>query len=141
MSVESRLHSILYPVFGTELYPIVHPDPDGTESEVSALYAIYIKVGGAKFHTLEGNTDISRPRMQISIYSVDFDEMLTKEAAVVAAMNAANIAASVAVDSGLDPLVVEGSLPNIAISVPTHGRESDTDRFYSHMEYYVWDRS
>ena len=33
--VEEQIAAILTPVFGNEIYPVVHPDPDGTISAVS----------------------------------------------------------------------------------------------------------
>jgi hypothetical protein len=141
MSIESTLYSILQPIFVDELYPVVHPDPDGLESEVAALYAVYLKVGGAVFSNLKQDGNLTRPRIQISIYGIDFDEVGAKEAAVVSAMTAANLAASVAIKSRLDPLTVVGALPNSAIGVPIDGYEKDTKRYVKHLEFYCWVRS
>lgn len=138
MSVESKLYSILSSTFSNELYPVVHPDPDGTETEVAQLYAIFAKVGGAAFNTLNGTGDLERPRIQISIYGINFDDVITKEAAVKVAMKIANTVSSQAIDAGNDPFETTGALPNIQVSVPSHGYESDTKRFYSHLEFYVW---
>ena len=138
MSIETTLYSILSPVFGTELYPVRHPDPEGVDTDVAKLYAVFTKVGGRTFSTLEGDDSLRRPRMQISIYGIDFDTVLAKEAAVNAAMDAANVVASQAVDAGEDPLSKTGSLPNTAQGVPVDGYESDTKRFAKHMEFYCW---
>ena len=138
MSIESVFYSILSPVFETELYPVVHPDPDGTNSEVAELYAVFFKVGGQTFGTLEGDADIRRPRMQISIYGVNFDDVVAKEEAVIAAMKTANTVASAAVEAGDDPLTETGSLPNRIIGVSIDGYEKDTKRFVKTLEYYVW---
>ena len=141
MSIESKLYAILSSTFGTELYPVVHPDPDGTSSEVAELYAIFVKAGGRTFPTMEGDSNLRRPRMQISIYGINFDNVVAKEAAVIAAMAAANAVASAAIALGNDPLTATGSLPNIAVGVPVDGYESDTKRFVKHLEFYVWERT
>lgn len=141
MSIESVLHGILAPVFGAEVYPVVHPDPDGSLGEVSDIYAIFIKVGGAIFPILDGESGLSRPRLQISVYSsMDFDALLVKEGAVIAAMTAANLLVSQAIDARVDPFTVSGALANSAIGEPTHGYERETKRYVSHLEYYCWSR-
>ena len=63
-----------------------------------------------------------------------------KEEAVAAAMKAANLITSAAIDAGNDPFTAEGGLVNIPIAVPTDGFEKDTKRFYSHYEFYCWSR-
>ena len=141
MSMESVLHGLLEPVFGTEIYPVVHPDPDGTQTEVATLYAIYTVVGGSTFGRLEGDSDLTRPRVQISIYGINFDNTLAKASAVRVAMQAANAVASTAIDNGDDPLTEVGSLPNTILGVPMDGYEKDTKRFVKHLEYYVWTRT
>jgi len=138
MSIETILYSILSPVFGVELYPVRHPDPEGVDTDVAKLYAVFSKIGGRIFSTLEGDDSLRRPRMQISIYGIDFDAVSAKEYAVNAAMDTANVVASQAVDDGNDPLSVVGSLPSIAVGVPIDGYESDTKRFVKHMEFYCW---
>ena len=138
MSIEEKLYSILSPVFGTEIYPVIHPDPEGTETDVAELYAITHKVGGQVYNTLKGTAALRRPRMQISIYGINFDNVVVKEQAVIAAMDAANDVASQAIDDRNDPLTVEGSLPNTEVGVPIDDYEKDTKRFVKILEYYCW---
>ena len=141
MSFESIVYGVLSPVFGTEVYPIVHPDPDGKISDVASIYAIYHKIGGVSFNKLDGDSDMSRPLLQVSIYSIDFDVMLSYEQATATAMRAASLVSSAAVDAHVDPMTVSGGLPNVSASVPTHGYEADSKRFYSHMQFRCWARS
>lgn len=140
MDFKETLNLILTPVFGNEIYPIVHPDPDGKLGSVSDLYAVYTIIGGVSFNVLEGNADLSRPRLQISIYSVDYTDLCFKIQALNEAMNAANDLASQCVDNKIDFAEVIGALPNVSTSVPTEGFEEDTRRFYTHLEYYCWNR-
>ena len=140
MSIESVLHSIIQPVFGDEVYPVVHPDPDGTEAEVAALYAIYFKVGGQTFSSLDGTGTLSRVRFQISIYGIDFNEVGAKEISLKAAMKTANDIADEAIDERKDPLTTPGALSNILMSVPSDGYEKDTKRYVKRLEYYCWMR-
>lgn len=139
MSIESVLYGILGPVFGTEFYPVTHPDPDGTE--VATLYGIYLKVGGGVINKLDGTDDLTRPRMQISIYGIDSDAVIAKEAAVIAAMKTANDLSNAATDVNVDPFSITGALPNVMIGVPVDGYEKDTKRFVKHLEFYCWIRS
>jgi len=141
MGFKETLTTILTPVFGDEIYPIVHPDPDGTLGSVSNLYAVYTIIGGVSFNTLEGNTDLSRPRVQISIYSVDYTELGLKMQALNEAMDVANTLASQCVDNQIDFIEVVGALPNVSVSVPPEGFEEDTRRFYAHLDFYCWNRS
>lgn len=138
MTFKESLYYILAPVFSNELYPVVHPDPDGLISSVSSLYAIYSVVGGNSINTLEGSTDISRPRVQISIYGLNADEVSAKQKAVDTAMQAANVLYNQCVDNKTDFTTVNGALPNVSGGVPPDGHEADTKRFFVHMDYYVW---
>lgn len=136
MYIEEALYSVLEPVFGNEIYPVRHPDPDGLISSVSDLFAIYTKIGGQSYNTFEGDSGLSRVRMQISIYSVDYDRLKIKEREVNAAMQAANEFSK----TSLDKYNEAGSLVNVSTSVPTDGYESDTKRFYIHMDFYCWEK-
>lgn len=136
MSISTKLYSILQPVFGNEIYPVVHPDPDG--NDVSDLYAIYSTVGGQSFNSLQNTDSLQRPRMQVSIYGINFDDVNTKEVATVLAMNAANIVANAAIKNKQNPLTVTGALPNVLIGLPIDGYEKDTKRFVKHLEFYCW---
>lgn len=134
------IYTILQPIFGNELYPVVHPDPDGLESSVADLYAIYLQVGGNLFLTLKNTDDLERQRIQVSIYGIDFNIVKSKSYAVKAAMKTANAVASQAVANRLDPLSVTGSLPNSMIHPGIDDYEANTKRFVKHLEFYCWAR-
>jgi len=140
MNFEDTLGTILTPIFGSEIYPIVHPDPDGTISTVSDLYAVYTIIGGASFNKLTGDTGLSRPRIQISIYSIDYSDMKSKMRALDTAMQGANLLASQCVDNQVDFTTVNGALPNISVTVPKEDFEQDTRRYFIHAEYYCWSK-
>jgi len=141
VTVEEKFAAILTPVFGDELYPVVHPDPDGLESSVSNLYAVYTKIGGRKFGSLEGDGSLRRTRVQVSIYSTSYGELKAKEVELEAAMLVANTLAGQTIDAGNDPLEVLLALPNVAVAEPTDDYEPDTKRFVLHSEWYAWCRS
>lgn len=122
MSVEAKLYSVLSGVNGCTFYPVQLPDSVATA--LPAVFGIYTKVGGTSIQNLEGDIDISRPRMQISIYATVYGTLKTIEAAVNAAMKAASVA---------------GTLLNVSSSVPVDGFEQETRRFYTHMDFYCWD--
>lgn len=136
--LENQLTTILTPVFGNEIYPIVHPDPDGTISEVSNLYGIFSVIGGPSFNKLDGDANISRARIQISVYSIDYTEMKAIQRAVNVAMESANEVAKQCVDNRTDVFETVGALANVSMSLPQEGREEDTKRYFSHAEYYGW---
>lgn len=136
MRVEELLYSVLQPVFGDELYPVRHPDPDGLSDSVSTLFAIYTKIGGQSFNTMAGDTGLSRVRIQISIYAIDYTQLKQKETEVNTAMQAANESA----DSLLDPYNTLGVLKNVSTDVPNDGYEEDTKRFCTHMDFYCWEK-
>lgn len=136
--LETQLSTVLVPVFGNEIYPIVHPDPDGTSSEVASLYAIYTVIGGQSFNKLDGDSGTNRVKIQISIYSIDYSDMKIKQNNVDAAMKAANLLASNAVESQTDHYQIAGAIANVSVSVPIESFETDTKRFYTHMEFYCW---
>ena len=138
MSVEAQFYSILSSIFGSELYPVAHPDPDGTDSEVAELFAVFFKVGGTVYSSLEGDADLRRPRIQLSIYGINYDNVVSKEQAVITAMKNANIAASAASALGNDPLASAGCLVNKIVGVAIDGYEKDTKRFSKTLEYYCW---
>lgn len=139
MSIESVLTTILSSTFDDEFYHVVHPDPEA--SDVATLYAVFLKVGGQTFNKLEGTDDLTKPRMQVSIYGIDSDEVLIKEAAVIAAMKTANGLANTAIQTQVDPFSVTGALPNTMIGVPVDDYEKDTKRFVKHLEFYCWNRA
>ena len=141
MSLSKSLNSILGPIFDEEFYPVVHPDPEGKAADVVITYGIYNIVGGATFVTLEGVDDLVRPRVQISIYAIDYDDLKAKEVLVAEAMKTANTITVTAIENREDPFAAEGGLVNVLISVPTDGFEKDTKRFYSHSEFYCWIRN
>lgn len=139
--LENQLTTILTPVFGNEIYPIVHPDPDGLIASVANFFGVFTIVGGQSFNKLDGDADLSRVRVQISVYSIDYTEFKAKQKAVSDAMIAANLLASQCVDSRTDQFGVAGALANVSGGVPAEGREADTRRFFSHSEFYCWSRS
>ena len=141
MTISSKLYFIISPAFNGELYPVVHPDPDGLSSSVGALYAVYNIVGGANFPTLKTDSDLERPRVQISIYGINFDDVEAKQLAVMAAMRYANALANQAIKNRLDPLTAVGALPNSLVGSPMDDYEKDTKRYVKHLEYYCWIRS
>jgi hypothetical protein len=138
--LENQLNTVLTSVFGTEIYPIVHPDITGDTDSVTNMFGIWSIIGGQSFNKLEGNTDLSKVRVQISIYSNDYTELKTTQKAVNTAMQAANTLASSYVGTITDSFEVAGALNNVRISVPVEGREEDTRRFFSHDDYYIWQR-
>lgn len=119
MIVESSLYAVLATVPGCEFYPVQYPDP----VTIPDVFGIYAKVGGQSFNSLEGDSGISRPRMQVSIYATSYGTLKTIESAVNAAMIAANTART---------------LINVSSSVPVDGFEQETRRFYVHMDFYIW---
>lgn len=141
ITAEEQIAAILDPVFNGELYPVVHPDPDGTTGSVAQTYAIYAKIGGAVFTKLDGVACLSRVRMQVSIYSTSYADLKTKETAVNTAMEAANQLASTTIDAHNDPFDVLGALANVSSSVPADGFEDDTRRYFIHATFYCWGRS
>jgi hypothetical protein len=133
--LEEQLTTILTPICGDELYPIGHPDPDGEYASVATSFTIFTVVGGQSYNNLEGDAGISRVRLQISIYAMDYTEFKVLQRAINAAMQAANLLAT---NSGATYYDVVGAIKNVSTTVPTEGKEPDTKRFYAHMDYYVW---
>lgn len=138
--MSNSIYTILQPIFGDELYPLVHPDPNGEINSVANLYAIYAQVGGTAFNTLKNTDYLTRQRIQVSIYGTSYNDVRLKSSYVKNAMKAANAAASAAVASRIDPLTATGSLPNSAIGDGIDDYESNTKRFVKHLEYYCWSR-
>lgn len=131
MMIQANIAAILdTPVFGGQLYYIQRPDPD---SNVSGTYAVFSIVGGSEYQTLEGDNNLSQVRVQISIYATDPAALVTKVAAVKAAMQAASALTATA-DPDTNPL----ALYNYSANVPIDGFEQETRRFYSHMDFYCW---
>ena len=141
MTIEEALSTILTPVFGDEFYPLVHPDPDGTLGSVANLFGVYAVIGGNSVNGLAGNVNLSRPRIQVSIYSISFADMKAAQKAVDDAMNAANDLANQCVEDKVDTFTVTGALPNVSTTVPIQGFEHETRRYFVHMTYYCWAKS
>lgn len=139
--LENQINTILTPIFGNEVYPIAHPDITGTADSVTNMFCIWSIVGGQSFNQLEGDNPISRVRVQVSIYSPDYTELKTAQKAVNDAMIAANVLASSYVGTATDYFEVEGALANVSTAVPQEGREEDTRRYFSHVDFYCWARS
>ena len=134
MTLQQKIAAILDgPVFGGELYYIQHPDPDGKAASVSNTYGVFTIIGGPSFQDLEGDVNISRPRVQASIYSTSSKDLVAKVAAVNAAMQAANDLTDTE-----DPTTNPLALNNYSSSVPVDGFEPETRRFFSHMDFNCW---
>ena len=125
-------------VFGNEIYPIVHPDITGDADSVTNMFAIWSIVGGTSFNQLEGDNPISRVRVQVSIYSLDYTEMKTAQKATNDAMQAANSLASSYVGTATNSFEVAGAITNVSTSVAQEGLEEDTRRFFCHNEFYAY---
>lgn len=119
MSAETAIYSVLSTITDCEFFPVQYPDPD----TLPAAFGIYAKMGGESFSGLGGDSNVSRPRMQVSIYATSYGQVKSIEYAVKAAMKAANIA---------------GTLVNVSASVPVDGFENETRYFYCHCDFYVW---
>ena len=138
---KTQLNAILTPTFGDEVYPIKHPEINGDADSVTNMFCIWTIAGGQSFNKLDGDSNMSRPRIQISIYSNDYTELDDAQKAVAAAMLAANQIAKDCVDTQTDSFNVAGALSNVSMTVPIEGQEVDTKRYYTHMTYYCWARS
>jgi len=137
MIVEQKIQAILETVSGCTFY---EDGPDSCIAATTPIFGTFTKVGGEDFNNLEGDIDTSRPRIQISLYAINRGDRAVYELAVSAAMKTANTLANNAVDAGLDAFTTVGALPNISVSVPVHGRDPETRRFLSHMDFYCWCR-
>ena len=140
MRVDEQLYSVLQPVFGDELYPVRYPDPDGLETSTVTLFGVYSKVGGESLTTLDGRMSLNRIRMQVSIYSIDYETLKLKERAVINAMQTANTAATTLSFTGDLPHDTLGVILNIPANIPVDGYEEDSKRFCSHLDYYCWEQ-
>jgi len=138
--LENQINTILTPVFGDEIYPIVHPDPDGLTSSVSNMYGAWTIVGGQTYSGLAGSDSLSRVRVQVSVYSIDYTEFKATTNSVIDAMNTANELANQNIEASVDHYNVAGALSNVIIAPPQEGFEEDTRRFFSHSEFYVWSK-
>ena len=139
MTIETQIYSILTSVFDGEIYPVVHPDPDG--SEVADLFAIYLIVGGSIFQTIKKDSNLRRPRVQISIYGIDYDVVSLYSVNVISKMNESNLTSIESIKNNIDPLTISACLPNTLIGEPIDGYEKDTKRYVKHLEFYCWVRS
>ena len=120
MLAEQGIYAALSTVPGCKFYPVQLPDADGT---IPPVFGIYSKIGGQSFNSLDGDLNVSRARMQVSIYATTYNTLKTIEQAVNTAMQTANQAKL---------------LVNVSSTVPTDGFEPETRRFYVHMDFYVW---
>lgn len=135
MTLQEKIAAILdAPVFSGELFYIQRPDTAGKRADLVKTYGVFQVVGGPSFQTLEGDTETSRPRVQISIYSIDAADLVAKVNATQAAMQAAND-----LTDTVDVATTATALYNYSASVPVDGFEQETRRFYSHMDFYCWD--
>lgn len=134
MTLQERIATILdTPVFDGKLYYIEHPDHDGSRGSVEETYGVFSIVSGTSFQTLEGDAGVEQARVQISIYTVSPLVLISKVNQVKQALLAANLAAE---NSTYE---ANGSaLYNYQAAVQVDGREPDSKRFYSHLDYYCW---
>lgn len=138
MIIEEKMAAILSPVFNGDIFPVKLKEPDITRIGASGTYAIFLKVGGEDFSGIAGDLGISRPRIQISIYTIEYGELKRLEKAVNDVMKAANDIYNAAIGTCLDPSEVEGALPNVSVSIPIDADEPETDRYGIHMDFYCW---
>lgn len=123
MTIQEKIAAILdAPVFGGELYYIQHPDA----AAMAGTYAVFSIVGGQTFVGLDGDSGVTQPRVQMSVYAIDATDLIAKVAAVNAAMLTSNDLAATDTDA----------LRNYPASVPVDGFEQETRRYYSHMDFY-----
>jgi hypothetical protein len=134
MTLQQHIDAILSPGFSGEFYYIRHPDPDGSAGEVAATYGVWSIVGGESFYGMAGDANVSRPRIQVSIFTTDNAALVAMVDTVKAAMVAAN---DLTVTS--DPDSVELALYNTTAAVQVDGYEEETGRYYSYLDFYVWD--
>lgn len=138
IALENQLNTIFRPIFGDEVYPIVHPDMDGLSDSVTNTYCVWSLNGGTTFEGLEGTANLARVRVQVAIYTTDYSQMKTASKAVIAAMDTANTQASANIDNHIDHFNTSGSLINTLIAPPDEGIESDTKRFFAFVSFYCW---
>lgn len=138
MIVEERLTTVLLNVGGCEFFPGKPTATDLARIGTNGTFGTYSKVGGQGFSNLEESIDLSQPRMQISIFSINFGELLTIEKAVADAMKAANRLYCDAVGTEVNPFDVAGALSNSKAAESVDGYEDDTTYHYRHMDYYCW---
>lgn len=129
IGLHQHIDTILSSAFSGEIDYILRPESKG----YADTYAVWSIVGGESFQNLEGDIDLRKPRVQISVYAVNNSDLVTK----VAAVNAAMLAAAVLAQTS-DPGTTAGALYNYSASVPVDGYEEDTGYYYSHMDFYCW---
>ena len=128
MTIHAQIDAILGSLFPAGLWYIQAPDVASASSDTFGAWSI---IGGSSFQNLEGDIDISQPRIQISVYAVDSSSLVDTVAAVNVAMLAANVLAA-------GGTVSDAAILNYSSSVPVDGFEPETHRFYSHMDFYCW---
>lgn len=138
IALEDQLNTIFKPIFGDEVYPIVHPDMDGLSDSVTNTYCVWSLSGGTTFEGLEGTAKLARVRVQVSIYATDYSQMKIASKAVIDSMDVANAQASENIDNRINHFNVSGSLVNTLIAPPDEGIESDTKRFFAFVSFYCW---
>lgn len=129
MNIQQHIDAILNTPLSGEIDYILRPE----SKPIVATFGVFTIVGGETFQTLEGDIDLARPRVQISIYAVDNSALVTVVAAVKAAMLAANVLTETE-----SPDTNELALYNTTASVPVDGYEPETGMYYSHLDYYCW---
>lgn len=134
MTLQQKIDAILCdPVFSGRLWYIKRPQSEGPATD---QYGIWLIVGGESYQNLQGDIDIAKARVQISVYtpeSVGSAAHVATVAAVNSAMKAAAVLCDTA-DANTEPL----ALYNFSASVPVDGFEDDAALFYSHLDFYAW---
>ena len=140
MSIKSRLYPVLAPVFNGDVFRDRVPDIEATRIFDGDLpFAVYTVVGGTSFQNIEGDIDLSQPRVQISIYTITDQDLDTLQDALKAAMKGANALALATLAAGGDPVTTEGAVLNYSASEPVAAPyETDTRRVGIHADFYCW---
>ena len=73
--MSNSIYTILQPIFGDEIYPIIFK---GDVNNPPNLYAVFTQVGGTSFNTLKNTDDLTRQRMQVSIYGTVYNDVNQK---------------------------------------------------------------
>lgn len=140
MSIKSRLYPVLAPVFSGDVFRDRVPD-----SEMSRIFdnnlpfAVYTVVGGPSFQNLDGDVDLSHPRVQISIYTITDSDLEALQDALKTAMKAANNLALSTLEAGGDVVTTEGAVLNYSSSEPVQAPyETETRRMGVHCDYHCW---
>lgn len=139
MNIKGRVYFVLAPVFGDDLYRGFLPDKDAERlAKTGGAFGVLSTVGGQSYQSIEGDIDLTQPRVQLSIFTTSEADRERLQAAVDAVMKTANQAALTTLQTGGDPLATDGAILNYSPSVPVDGYDSETRRYYVHMDFICW---